>query len=557
MTPPLETWLRANMALTLLCIDPAGLGGMWLRARCGPARDCLTAGFSALPLTVRRIHPAITDDALFGGLDLTATLSSGHFVRTAGLMQPNAALVLTMAERCDPSLAVKLARGLDHGTCGGLVAVDEGVDYDERAPETLTDRLAFHIDLESVSATLAEPSDPDPMAIDTARRRLGAVSFDPVNISDLTHLAASFGIDSPRAILFAMKAARAHAAFFGRECVGVDDIKAAVELVFAARAVVLPPQDHDDPPDLPEEDKTQDMPQSQDTLAQIPQDMLIETIKAAMPDGVVDALSKKNAAQTAGQKGQGAGTERRGNRRGRPLPARQSKYDSRARIDLLATLRAAAPWQTIRRLSADHRIEVRPSDLRTKQYKQHSDRLIIFAVDASGSSAVSRLNEAKGAVELLLAQSYAMRDHVGLIAFRGEQAEVLLHPTRSLVQAKRQLAALPGGGGTPLAAGLKAAMQMSDEATRRGLTPAIAMLTDGRANIALDGSPNRKAAAEDAETIAKRICATGTPSVVIDTANRPQPPLKHLAQTMNGTYFALPRADARRLSAAISGALDA
>jgi magnesium chelatase subunit D len=92
-----------------------------------------------------------------------------------------------------------------------------------------------------------------------------------------------------------------------------------------------------------------------------------------------------------------------------------------------------------------------PDDFRVTRYKQRSETTTIFVVDASGSAALHRLAEAKGAVELLLADCYVRRDRVAMIAFRGPGAELLLPPTRSLVRAKRSLAGLPGGGGTPLA----------------------------------------------------------------------------------------------------------
>jgi magnesium chelatase subunit D len=170
---------------------------------------------------------------------------------------------------------------------------------------------------------------------------------------------------------------------------------------------------------------------------------------------------------------------------------------------------------------------------------------------------MTRLAEAKGAVELLLGEAYARRDHVALVAFRGEGAEVLLPPTRSLVQTKRRLAGLPGGGGTPLAAGLRAAMDLARAAQGRGMTPTLALLTDGRANIALDGSANRQAAAADAAHYARAIRAQAIPGLVIDMSPRPQAALKTLAGEMGAPYIAMPRADAGRLSAAVSSAVDA
>ena len=168
---------------------------------------------------------------------------------------------------------------------------------------------------------------------------------------------------------------------------------------------------------------------------------------------------------------------------------------------------------------------------------------------------MARLAEAKGAVELLLAQAYARRDHVALLAFRGRAAELILPPTRSLVQTKRRLAGLPGGGGTPLAAGLELAMDTAQRASARGLTPTIALLTDGRGNIALDGSADRVAAEADALRMAGAIRRTAVPTVVIDTANRPQPGLKGLAGALGATYIALPRADANKLAAILGQAL--
>lgn len=169
---------------------------------------------------------------------------------------------------------------------------------------------------------------------------------------------------------------------------------------------------------------------------------------------------------------------------------------------------------------------------------------------------MSRLGEAKGAVELLLAEAYARRDHVALITFRGIAADVLLPPTRSLVQTKRRLASLPGGGGTPLAAGLKAAGELAMQARSRGLSPTLAMLTDGRANIALDGTADRLRAATDAETLARLIRAQGIPGLVLDMSARPQDTLRALAAQMGAPYLPLPRADAKRLSGAISSALE-
>ncbi len=151
--------------------------------------------------------------------------------------------------------------------------------------------------------------------------------------------------------------------------------------------------------------------------------------------------------------------------------------------------------------------------------------------------------------------AYARRDHVALIAFRGQSAELLLPPTRSLVQTKRRLAGLPGGGATPLATGLRLAFDVSLKARARGMTPTIALLTDGRGNVALDGSTNRDVAEADSLRLARLISVAAIPALVLDIANRPQPALSRIAKALGAHYLPLPRADAYRLSAVLQSAL--
>lgn len=327
-------------------------------------------------------------------------------------------------------------------------------------------------------------------------------------------------------------------------------MEAAVALTLAHRAMQLPAEAEEQEADPPQEQPPDAPDAGSGATADIPQELLIEAVAALLPP---DLLSGKHKAdRRAG--GEGAGALRTGNRRGRPLPSRAGRPGTGARIDVVATLRAAAPWQTIRNRTAPRPgVQIRASDIRLRRFQQRSDRLVIFAVDASGSSALARLAEAKGAVEYLLAEAYARRDHVCFIAFRGTAAEVLLPPTRSLVQTKRRLAALPGGGATPLAAGLRAAAGEARHARRKGLAPALCVLTDGRANIALDGTADRARAAEDALAVGRSLI--GTDTLVIDCGTRPSASLRELAQAAAGRDFVLPRADAARLSRAVADAL--
>ena len=546
MTP----WHRATLALTLLAVDPQSLGGLVVRARSGPARDALLKAATALPVPSVRLHPHMTAQVLDGDIDLSATLSGGSLVMQRGLLdRPPSLFILPMAERVDPYMSARLGQALDAGHSHALLALDEGAEDGEAVPLALSDRTAFHVTLDDVALADISPITM-PYDCEALRRAARKVTVDDTVLSDLVTLAVSLGIQSLRAPTFALHTAQTHAALRGRTSVTEEDVTTAVALVYAHRATRLP---QEDAPEQPPEEAPQNSAPREEPLS-IPKDILLDAIKAVLPPDLLSKLDGKHSKRSSGT---GSGARRTGNRRGRPLPARQGPKSSTARVELVATLRAAIPWQTLRKRADPTRTGpiFQQSDLRHKRYQSLSDRLLIFTVDASGSAAMARLAEAKGAVELMLSEAYARRDHVALIAFRGTEADLLLPPTRSLVQTKKRLAALPGGGGTPLASGLSAAMTLAQTSAKKGMTPTIVLLTDGRANVALDGSGNRTQAATDASHIAMKIQAFGFEAIIIDTTIRPEKALRTLAHTMDATYVPMPRADAKGVSDAITSSL--
>jgi len=200
-------------------------------------------------------------------------------------------------------------------------------------------------------------------------------------------------------------------------------------------------------------------------------------------------------------------------------------------------------------------VQVRRDDFRLRRLHEPAGTTALFCVDASGSAAVHRMAEAKGAVELLLAESYARRDEVGLVAFRGAKAEVLLPPTRAIAAAKRALAALPGGGGTPLASAIDRMRELVAQARRTGQETVAVFLTDARANIARDGTPGRPLAESDALASAAALRAMGGTTILIDTSPRPGAIAERIAAAMGARYVTLPRTDAREIHAAVSAAM--
>ncbi len=566
MTPGGAAWADAALAAALLAIDPS-LGGACLRVRTGPAQAAWLDLYRRLDpeRTVLRLPPGIGDERLFGGLDLAATLASGKPVMTEGLLRSGGAraMILPMAERASAGLAARLAVALDAGCGATLTLLDEGADDAEFAPAALTDRLAFLPRLDAVRmADLTEG-----VCVEDVRRAralLGRVETPPEAYENFVKVAVTLGILSMRAPLLALAAARAAIALAGETRMNEAAAILAARLVLGPRAKCLPetppeedmeePEEPSAPDDRPDTGEETDPPDP--NMGRIPEEILLEAARAAIPPDIIARLLGRQAFAAQSARTSGAGDERKSRAKGRPAGSVRGRLTDGGQLDLVETLRAAAPWQPLRRREGTgDRVIVLSDDFRIKRSKQRTEKVLIFAVDASGSTALSRLAETKGAVELMLGQAYVERQQVALIAFRGTGAEVLLPPTRSLVLTKRRLASLPGGGGTPLAAGLNSALELARSARSRGMTPYLALLTDGKANIALDGAPGRTQAETDVLRLARLVSSEGLAATVIDTGNRPTPAARVLADTMGATYLPLPRADARALAGAMTSAL--
>lgn len=580
----IELWSDALLAADLLGLDP-GLGGAMLRAGAGPVREAWLARFwrnlpAAAPML--RVPGDVGDAELLGGLDLSATLARGRSVAQRGLIARahGGALVVAMAERLARTPAAHLCAALDRGevlaerdglalrdaASFAIVALDEGVTDDERPQPALAERLAFHLDLTMLSHRDVDGGQErvSPEALDRARALLPSVAVPDRLVEALCQACAVLGADSARAPLLALKAARASAALDGRAKVEDQDAALAARLVIAPRARHLPPAEQpdeqqaeaeqpeppqDNPPETPDSDEAKD--KEQRPL----DDVVLEAALAALPPGLLEQLRRNAGRVRSGQTGK-AGDAQATTKRGRPIGARRGDPRSGVRLALLDTLRAAAPWQTLRKRALKPglerpAIEIRREDFRIKRFRDRKQTTTIFVVDASGSAALERLGEAKGAVELLLADCYVRRDEVALISFRGAGAEILLPPTRSLHRAKKELAAMPGGGGTPLAAGIMAAGHLAEEVRRKGRTPTLVVITDGRANVTREGMGGRVQAQEEAECAARALRACGHRTLLVDSSARPEPKAGKLADDLGALYLPLPRASAETISTAV------
>ncbi len=612
-------WSDAAWAGALLAVAPQSLGGAVLRAGAGPVRDRWLRDFQHLlpaAMRQRRMPVGIADERLLGGLDLAATLRLGKPVAQRGLLAESDGGVVTlpMAERLSAGTAARLCAALDSGAVGferdglstrwdarvGVLALDEAAPDDEPLSAALADRLAFRLDLRELGLRDCGEAAADADEITAARALLPRVTLADDTLQALCGTARQLGVDSPRASLLALRAARAAAALAGRATVNDDDAILAARLVLGPRATRLPsppvepeaetsdeapaPPEPDggdpepQPPAPPDASETPPEPppetpdkQPEETPADKLEDRMVEATTAALPAGLLAALMGGAGGTQSGR----VGALTKSPRSGRPVGTRRGEPRGGARLNLIETLRAAAPWQRIRAAAAAgqpspaaapaargragaaatvqraERIHIQADDLRVSRLQQRAATATIFVIDASGSSALHRLAEAKGAINLLLADCYVRRDQVAVIAFRGRGAELLLPPTRSLVRAKRSLAGLPGGGATPLAAGLEAALRLSEQVRRAGATPIVVLLTDGRGNIARDGTPGRARAEADALAMARRLRAARLTTLVVDTSPQPAPAAQRLALELRAHYRALPYAGAAALSAAV------
>jgi len=591
------------LAAALFAVSPVDLGGIVVRCKPGPARDLwfhLVKKLLPRDTVTRKLPAHTSDDRLFGGLDLTATLRAGRPIAEKGILASidQGILMIPMAESLTPSLVGRLCAVIDqrevrverdgftlrHQAEFGFIAFDESEDGESSVSPALLDRAAFHIDLSAIRVPEQNVVESD-HDLSMARRRLPEITLSEGTIDALSAAAHQFGIASLRAPLMAVSAARALAVLDDRSVTDEDDLASAAALVLAPRATRLPmpseqddeasppteepPQSHNDnePPAEQEHSPDQQADNQEREPSEIDLDDLAETLVAAAlaaipPDLLAQLTAGASPPAASSSNTTGAGQAQRSKTRGRPIGSQPGDPRSGARISLIDTLRAAAPWQTLRRRQSTDdddtkkQIQVRSEDLRVRRYKEQAESVTIFAVDASGSLALTRLAEAKGAVELLLADCYVRRDQVAMIAFRGTTAELLLPPTRSLVRAKRALAGLPGGGGTPISAGLEEATKLGLDMRRRGKSPLIVLLTDGRANIARDGSLDRERARSDMLETAKQMRHLGLSTLVIDVSPRPQDAAAQLAQALAAKYVALPRAQAEALSEAVRSAAE-
>ena len=558
MTP----WDRAMLSAVLLVACPKLFGGVLVR--CGQG-DVLAA-FSdrltrlgpdgAAPL---HIPSSVSADRLHRSLSVARTLAEGKPIYQSGLLEQGIGRVLVIngAERLDPHVSTALASALETPVSSGdgvtaMMAIDESWDDEGGVAPSLAERLAFRVELRNLRPQDLVGSDFTREDVARVRAHMSSHPVTGEDLNDIVNACVSLGIASLRAPIFCMHAAQGLAALFQHREVTADDISMACQLVLPGRG-----QEASNPTPRPQpdaetrdpettEEPREDRPESEDAGSHAMETKIIDAVKS-MPNMLSAPLKGQASRSRNGVSGR-SGAHVVAFDRGRPDRPIQLK-SARGRIDVLATLRAAAPLQKARAGSGSHsRLVIRKSDLRVKRFKRRKQSSVIFIVDASGSAAIARMSEAKGAVERLLSQCYARRDLVSLISFAGDQATLVLPPSRSLVRAQRQISDLAGGGATPLAHAIVEAGLLARSERDRGRTPLLVFLTDGRGNMTLEGQSDRQASRQQVSRLARTLIKNQFSSVFFDMSRRPDPRTRQLSEDLGAQYEFLPNVDGETVS---------
>ena len=543
--------------LTVSKIDPS-LGSLSIKANYSTVREAFLSNLFALlrPNGLKKIYPFQNPTDFAKSINMMDTLTFGIPKYNDDIFSShNIALILTNTEKMEKGLATFLREKIKNNANKFFIALDES-ESNEIPNANLSEYLNFSINLDGIRYRDLKKVSINRKKIAEARENLVTVEVNKKILDYLVASAEMFSVSNMHTIFSTLKVAKSLCAYKGNKNVSREDINLAISLSMIHKAKQIPEFQQEEKEAATEQEQSRDDNESKANNSELnnkDKKMLIDALKISLPSNLIESLLSKNFQNINLGESAGSGEKNNNFSAGRPIPSINRKYSSDKRIDLMATLTKAIPWQKLRSSSGtkNRKIIIYPQDIMIKRFEKQSERLLIFLVDASGSNAIGRLAEAKGAIEILLSDAYAKRDNVALISFSGLKADPLLLPTKSLVTAKKKLSSLPGGGATPLANGLLEAFNMAEAARPRNITPIIILLSDGRGNMSLDGVGDRVKSIKDTKYVASLIKRNAINNIFIDTSRRKTQMADELARELNGHYFQLPMANSGTISKAV------
>jgi magnesium chelatase subunit D len=452
----------------------------------------------------------------------------------------------------------------------------KGIPYREARAEIVRRRIAFENNPELFVAAQFDSQEQIRHKLVEATQLLPKVKLSDEMLDLITQICTDFAVDGHRADITIYKTACTIAAFKGRTEVVEEDIKEAAELALPHRRRRQPFEE----PKL-EEQQIQDSiqkwdqnketqqpqsrqpqnnnPENKDTEQQSKDEEAPEQVfEAGSPYAVktfstpvLDEVQRSNG----GRRSKSISNSKTGRYVDNAIPIPEGEVSDLA-FD--ATLRAAAPFQLQRKKASgsSNGFLIEKTDLREKVRERKVGNLIMFVVDASGSMAAEdRMTATKGAVLSLLLDAYQRRDHVGMVVFRKNNAELVLPPTNSVEIAQRLLSNLPTGGRTPMAHGLTLGLETIKDYVRRDkeAIPLLALVSDGRANVPVNGGDP----VEEAKLVAREIGFAGVKAIAIDTERDfiTFGLVKQICGEMKGRYLRLEELSAEPIASAVRGNL--